>query len=207
MKQSEIVILDYGVGNIGAIQNMLSYLNIDSLITNNLDTISSARKLILPGVGNFGTGMSALRNNGMGEALTQALGDDAKILGICLGFQMLFNSSEEAPDQKGLGLIAGHVKKFSSKQIKQRVPHVGWNAVRPVRDTKLFDTSLVDLRYYFVHSYFVKCDDEDAIAANCNYGGEFVCAVEKNNIFGVQFHPEKSHRFGMEIFSKFASLP
>ena len=207
MKKSEIVILDYGVGNIGAIQNMLSYLNINSLITNNLDTISSAKKLILPGVGNFGTGMSSLRNNGMGEALTQALGDDAKLLGICLGFQMLFNSSEEAPEQKGLGLIEGHVEKFSSKQIKQRVPHVGWNAVRPVRDTKLFDTSLVDLRYYFVHSYFAKCDDEDAIAANCNYGGEFVCAVEKNNIFGVQFHPEKSHRFGMEIFSKFASLP
>jgi glutamine amidotransferase len=202
----KVLIVDYGVGNIASVLNMLKYVGAEGYVSGDADEVRAARKIILPGIGAFGAGMEALRGRGLEQPLKDAIKNGSYVLGICLGFQMLFESSEEWPGGTGIGLIKGIVRHFSVDQHGLRVPHVGWNEITPRPDAQLFTRDMEDLRYYFVHSFYADCQDETAIAATCHYGQDFVCAIEKDRVFGVQFHPEKSHRFGIDTFTRFVKL-
>jgi glutamine amidotransferase len=159
--------------------------------------------VVLPGVGAFDAGVQALRARGLDKGLAAAIQNGATVLGICLGFQLLFETSEEGR-LPGLGLVRGKVVKFSAADPELRVPHMGWNAVSPLRDSVLFATGPEErLRYYFVHSYYADCADRDDVTATSTHGREFACAIERGRLLGVQFHPEKSHRFGMGLFQRF----
>ena len=206
MHTDEIVVIDYGVGNIASIMNMLQFVGAKGNFTRDPETIRNAAKIILPGIGTFQAGMTSLRNYDLEEPIKIALKNGAYILGICLGYQLLFEESEEWPGGTGLGLVQGKVKKFSCEDQGLRVPHVGWNEIIPTEGARLFDSDEEELRYYFVHSYYTECKDSSMIAALCNYGHDFTCAIEMDRLFGVQFHPEKSHRFGVSTFTKFVEL-
>lgn len=197
-----VAIIDYGMGNIASVANMIKKIGGRSIFTKDKEIILQSSKIILPGVGAFDAGIQSLRDDGLDETLTLASTKGSKILGICLGFQLLFESSEEGT-LPGLGLVKGRVRKFAESS-SLRVPHMGWNTVKPSKDSLIFDkNSNEDQRFYFVHSYFADCNESDDIAATSQYGDDFVCAIEKKNILGVQFHPEKSHRFGINLFKRF----
>ena len=199
-----IVILDYDMGNVGSIKNILHKIGEkEVMISRNANDIEKADKIILPGVGAFDSGMNNLKKFGLIEIIQNfALVDKKPILGICLGMQLLGKSSEEG-QQKGLGLIPFVNYKFClSPQYK--IPHMGWDYVKIIDKKCPLVKNLEDeQRYYFVHSYFAKCEDEKNILMTCDYGHEFVAAVAKDNIVGVQFHPEKSHQFGMKLLRNF----
>ena len=202
-----IAIVDYGMGNIASIQNMLKRVDIrDAVLTSDIKQIERADKVILPGVGSFDTGMKNLIASGLISVLnTKALEHKVPVLGICLGMQLLTKKSEEGIEP-GLGWIDAETKKFSfSGEEKLKIPHMGWNYVDVKHDSPLL-TSGVKRKYYFVHAYYVKCNNESDVLATCNYGNEFTCMVNHENIFGAQFHPEKSHRFGIELFENFAKI-
>lgn len=203
----QVVVVNYGVGNIASVVNMLRYIGAEGVYSGDADVILNAKKIILPGIGAFGAGMDALRTAGLEAPMKEAAARGAHVLGICLGFQMLFSESEESPGVKGLGLVEGTVRRFQCEAQGLRVPHVGWNVVKPKPEVTLFDHERDELRYYFVHSYYAECADEAAVAATCDYGHDFVCSVEQNRLFGTQFHPEKSHRFGIDTLTRFVSLP
>lgn len=207
---NNIAIVDYGVGNSGSIQNMLRRVGCKTIITSDKDLIESASGYILPGVGAFDHGINKLKKSGTLKTLeAQVLNKKKPILGICLGMQMLFNNSDEG-DLPGLGWINGSVNKFKFKGYdlykNMKVPHMGWNIVKPHNSQSLFKAIDEEARFYFVHSYYVSCDKEENILGTTKYGHNFVSAVAKNNIFGVQFHPEKSHRFGMTLFENFLEI-
>ncbi|HBY55525.1 MAG TPA: imidazole glycerol phosphate synthase subunit HisH [Coxiellaceae bacterium] len=197
-----IVIIDYGVGNIGSIVSMLNKIGVESVVSSSVIDIQNASKLILPGVGAFDKAMSELNNRGIIQSLCKAvIGDKKPILGICLGAQILGNSSEEGK-MAGLKWIDMDVKRFSNTSF--RVPHMGWNFVKPIRNSILFDASDVqEQRFYFVHSFYMSCKCREDILAISSYGDDFVCAVNRENIYGVQFHPEKSHKFGFNLLKRF----
>lgn len=199
-----IVVIDYGVGNSGSIANMLDYLGFDVCIAAGSSEICKASHLILPGVGAFDPAMARLRASGMIPVLEDAVfGKSVPILGVCLGMQLLGRSSQEGKEA-GLGWLAADTVKLSPPiGVSLKIPHIGWSDVLPRAGARLFSTG-VQSRFYFVHSYHLHCDNSETIAAECDYGGRFTCAVEQGNIFGVQFHPEKSHKFGMELFRRFA---
>ena len=200
-KKNSVAIVDYGMGNIASVRNMIKKIGGNSIFTSNKDEIFKSERIILPGVGAFDAGMSALKSSGLDEVLVSAADNGSNILGICLGFQLLFNSSEEGK-LSGLGLVNGKVKKFNNTSL--RVPHMGWNIIKATSNSILFDKDKNrDQRFYFVHSYFAECEDISDISATCFYGDDFTCAVEKQNILGVQFHPEKSHKFGMELLKRY----
>jgi len=199
-----ISIIDYGVGNVGSIKNMLGHIGVEAEIVSTTDQILKARRLILPGVGAYDSAMTELKNRNLVEVIRQkALEDRTPFLGICLGMQILLDSSEEG-SQPGLGFISGKVVKFNKEKCG-RVPHMGWNTLIPQTTSDLLD-GLVDARFYFVHSYYVTCNNVSDVLANTNYGGEFASCIARNNVFGVQFHPDKSHKFGMKILANFARL-
>jgi len=206
-----ISIVDYGVGNLGSVVNMLKYLGIENKIVSTPSEIDAANKIILPGVGSWDNGVLKLRESGLLDALNKRVIVDKKpILGICLGMQLLLESSEEG-DLPGLGWIAGKVIKFDftpkqQKQSKLRIPHMGWNIVKARELTALSRFDYDETRFYFVHSYHAVTDNDQHVLMTCNYGYEFPCAIHHENIWGVQFHPEKSHKFGMELMKKFAEL-
>lgn len=195
-----ITIVDYGMGNIASVANMIRHIGGRSTTSGDPGTIARADQLIVPGVGHFGAGMAALQQTGLDDAIRQAAGRGATILGICLGMQLLLDGSEEA-EVAGLGLVPGQARRFLPNG-KLRVPHMGWATVRPVRASRLFDTDDSEQRFYFVHSYFAQCTDAADVAATTDYGHAFVSAYERGNLMGVQFHPEKSHRFGMGLFKR-----
>lgn len=196
-----IVILDYGMGNAGSILNMINRIGGTAIISSNREDILQASALILPGVGAFDNGMEKIRSSGLLALIEKkVLVDKVPFLGICLGMQLLFESSEEGVIP-GLGWINGTVKKFKFENQNLKVPHMGWNVVKS--DHLLFKSERPELRFYFVHSYHVNCSDEKNAIAKVNYGYDFVCGVQKDNIYGIQFHPEKSHKFGMEFFLHF----
>ncbi|MEI6766182.1 MAG: imidazole glycerol phosphate synthase subunit HisH [Bacteroidota bacterium] len=200
-----IVIVDYGMGNLGSIANMIHKLGCKSLITADPQAIMSADKLILPGVGAFDHGMNNLHQKGLAAALnTRVVEQKTPILGICLGMQLMGKSSEEGIE-KGLGWIDGGCIKFSfsGDDMKLRIPHMGWNTVNIKKENPLLDNELEDTRYYFVHSYHMQCNDPAQVLATAVYGYEFPCVVWKDNIYGAQFHPEKSHKFGMRLLTHF----
>jgi glutamine amidotransferase len=170
--------------------------------------LKQASKLILPGVGHFDHAMRLLQQSGMREALDEVvLRDRVPVIGICVGMQMLARSSEEG-ELPGLGWIDADVRSFKSHEgaKSMSVPHMGWNDVKPLSSNPLFSELQADARFYFLHSYFMDCDRSEDVLAICNYGSDFACAVQSSNIYGVQFHPEKSHRFGDRLLRNFAGL-
>ena len=205
-----IVIIDYGMGNPASILNMIRKVGGEAILSSSVQDINAATAIILPGVGSFDNGIIKLKNLGVLETLKKRmLQDNIPFLGVCLGMQLLFETSEEG-DEKGLGYISGSVAKFNfvkrqEQQKKMRVPHMGWNEIS-AKDDLLFKGLIENARFYFVHSYYVNCLDDGHSLANCYYGHTFTCAVRKNNIYGVQFHPEKSHKFGMQLFKNFLEI-
>lgn len=194
-------IIDYGAGNPASILNMLKRVGEDSVITSDPLAVKDAERLILPGVGSFDYGMSMLREKGLAEELSnKVLKEKTPVLGICLGLQLMALNSEEG-SADGLGWIKVRVVRFRDTGLI--IPHMGWNKITMRKKSRLFEDLQGDSRFYFVHSYFSECQDSDDILAVSVYGHEFTCAVEKDNILGVQFHPEKSHNFGMKVLKNF----
>lgn len=206
MTFSKIVIIDYGMGNLGSVLNMLKYLGYDATITDEKDKIKNAGKIILAGVGSFDHAIQNLSDLNIICILKEkVLTDKIPILGICLGMQIFGNSSEEG-DLPGLGWVDADVVRFNNNDLKLKIPHMGWNTVKPQKESVLL-LNMSDMnRYYFVHSYYMRCIESKDILLTTHYGFDFTSAVEKGNIYGVQFHPEKSHRHGMNILKNFAEL-
>jgi imidazole glycerol-phosphate synthase subunit HisH len=204
-----VVIIDFGMGNVGSIANMVKKAGGMSVVSSEIRTIAAAKKLILPGVGAFDSGMKNLTDSGIASVLNdKVLGEKIPILGICLGMQLMTKNSEEGIE-KGLGWIRATTIKFNFKNIQGKwcVPHMGWNTVTVKKsDPFIRDIELDHTRFYFVHSYHVACEKEKDVLLTCNYGFDFTAAFRKENIIGVQFHPEKSHRFGMRVFRNFLSI-
>jgi imidazole glycerol-phosphate synthase subunit HisH len=200
-----VIIVDYGMGNMGSIQNMLKRIGATSEITADLGLIGDATKIILPGVGAFDNAMTNINERGLREVLDhKALVDRVPILGICLGMQLLTRSSGEGK-LAGLAWIPATTNRFPD-QPELKVPHMGWNLVHRSRPSQMTEGFEEDARFYFVHSYYVRVEDEAYSMLKTEYGVEFDSAIQKSNIYGVQFHPEKSHRFGMRLLSNFVEL-
>lgn len=201
-----ILIVNYGLGNIGSIQNMLKKVGIKSIISSNVEDIYSANKIILPGVGAFDNGISNLNKLGLIDALeTKVFKDKTPILGICLGMQLFTEKSEEGILQ-GLGWVKAETVKFLNDYRDIKIPHMGWNTIKIEKESFIFNDMFDNPRFYFVHSYYVRCKDDKDIIATTNYGIDFVSVFEKDNIIGIQFHPEKSHKFGMKILKNFGEM-
>lgn len=200
-----IAILDYGMGNLKSIYNMLKKIGVESVITSDTQVIKNADKYLLPGVGSFDNGINSLKSASFFEMLEREVLESKKpILGICLGMQLLTRSSEEG-EEKGLGWIDAKTIKFDLQDKSLSIPHMGWNKTKPTCTDNIFK-SLEENRFYFVHSYHVVCDDEKNILATSHYGETFTCSIHKENIYGVQFHPEKSHKFGMQLLKNFGEM-
>jgi len=202
-----IGIVDYNMGNLASVINAFEIIGANIALERDPAKLKNYDKLILPGVGAFGDAMEHLQENGMDEAVKAYAQSGKPLLGICLGMQLLFESSEEFGNHKGLGLIEGHVVAFDEKRFDQKlkVPHMGWNELFTQRETPLFDGLDKDFYLYFVHSYHAVCEDKYAIGKTY-YGYEFVSAVQKENIYGIQPHPEKSHENGLKIIKNFVNL-
>ncbi|WP_033068640.1 imidazole glycerol phosphate synthase subunit HisH [Thalassospira australica] len=203
-----ITIVDCGAGNIGSIVNMLNYLGIPSCVAEDKLQIAGADKLILPGVGAFDYGMDCLKKLDLIGPLNEAVQErKVPILGICLGMQLLCDGSDEGKSV-GLGWIKGKAKRFDLSYSPEnlRVPHMGWSELKLLRESRLFSNSDRQNRFYFVHSYHVCCDDPEDVVGTVSHGSDVTAVIEKSNVFGAQFHPEKSHRYGMQLFNSFARL-
>lgn len=197
-----ITIVDYKLGNLGSVYNMLSYLGIEAEITSDIDKIIKADKIILSGVGSFDTGILNLNSMDLVNVLDKKVKvDKIPVLGICLGMQLMGKSSEEGI-QAGLGWIDAVSVKFSDESL--RIPHMMWNNARILSKSKLFQGFDASTKFYFAHSYFLKTNDPHLAITTTEYGNEFISAIEFDNILGVQFHPEKSHKFGMKLLRNFA---
>ncbi len=199
----KVVIIDYGMGNLGSISNMLKHIGVDSIISSDHNIIESAEKIILPGVGHFDRAMNNINELNLVEILKKkSLVDKVPFLGICLGMQLMCRRSEEG-NKDGLGLINADVMRFNLDR-EYKVPHMGWNLIEPKNENKILENLDNNSKFYFVHSYFVKVDDESNVLTYTNYANKFASGITNNiNIFGVQFHPEKSHKYGVTLFKNF----
>ena len=198
-----IAIIDYGAGNLQSVKNALDYLKVKSVITSNANEIIKAKKVIFPGVGSFGDGIRALNELDLIDPIMKAIEDNKPFLGICLGMQVLFEKSEESPGVEGLGIFEGTVKKF---KCDLKIPQIGWNQLKIQKESGLFEGVEDKSFFYFVHSYYVNPEDKDIVLATTDYGREFVSAIEKDNIFALQFHPERSGEIGLKILENFCKL-
>jgi len=201
-----IGIIDYGLGNLGSLSNMCQKAGLEARVTDTSEAILSASHLILPGVGTFDTGMRNLESKGLVPVLKEAvLERKIPILGICLGAQLMLESSEEG-DLPGLCWIKGRVVRFHASE-GLKVPHMGWNYLNDIRKHTLYSSMpQIPPRFYFVHSYYFKLAEAADISALCTYGEKFSASFEQGNIMGVQFHPEKSHQFGMQLLHNFSRV-
>ena len=203
-----ITILDYGSGNLNAIRNIYERLNIPFEFADTKEQIQKSDHIILPGVGAFDETVSTLQNKGFIKVLNEkVLEEKVPILGICVGMQMMADSSEEGV-LSGLGWIRGKVKKFDKSLIvgKPKIPHLGWNSIEITKECPLFKNVNSEVGFYFVHSYYYECADEANVVCKTEYGKVFHSAINRGNIYGVQFHPEKSHDNGIQLLKNFAQL-
>lgn len=202
-----VAVINYGMGNIGSIRNMLNFIGADHIVSEDPREIASADRIILPGVGHFDLAMSNLFKRDLVAPLRDAvLGERRPILGICLGQQLLCGWSEEG-NREGLGFVDAEVRRIVPPEGSPlKVPHMGWSQVQFVREDPLIaGLGSGRARFYFVHAYSVRCRDEDDVLGVTDYGGHFVSAFKRGNIAGVQFHPEKSHRYGIQLFRNFVA--
>ncbi len=202
-----IGLINYGMGNLGSVRRTFEILNIENKIINNPSEITICKKLVLPGVGNFSNAMKILNNNGWSEKIIKhSLEEKKPLLGICLGMQLLAKSGTEGGEIDGLGIIEGTVKPFNFENNDFRIPHVGWNSIENIdKNSKILLGIENSTDFYFVHSYYLDTNIENK-AADTNYGSDFCSVVEKNNVFGTQFHPEKSSKSGRKILENFANF-
>lgn len=203
-----IGIVDYGSGNVYAIANIYKRLNIDYLISGNTNELQRATHLLLPGVGAFDETMRILNNSGLKNFLDEMVLEKKKpVLGICVGMQLLAEGSEEG-DLQGFGWIKGYVKKFDESLLEQKphLPHLGWNTVEIQKVHQIFKNIDHQKGFYFLHSYFFDCSHIDDVLGTTNYGLTYASAINRDNIFGMQFHPEKSHLNGLTIFNNFSKI-
>ncbi|TDH23366.1 imidazole glycerol phosphate synthase subunit HisH [Segetibacter sp. 3557_3] len=204
-----MVIVDYGIGNVASIQNMLKKVGIDSQVSGSVADLENAGKIILAGVGAFDTCMQNLQRSGLRDVLdSKVIKEKTPVLGICVGMQMLTHKSEEGTSP-GLGWINGQVVKFNPAKmvVPEKVPHMGWSEVEKATDSTLLKDLPTEPRFYFAHSYHAEIEDPSDVMLWTEYGYRFAAAVARENIFGVQFHPEKSHRYGMQLLRNFATYP
>ncbi len=203
-----ITIVDYGSGNIEAFKNIYKRLNIECEVATTPDEILQAKKLILPGVGAFDETMRILRDSGMIEALNkQVLENKVPVIGICVGMQILSKRSDEG-ELNGLGWIDAEVKKFDVSKLTQKphLPHMGWNTFQAEKESPILAELEPEKGFYFLHTYYFSCNNQDDILTSTVYGDRYTSAVNHDNIFGVQFHPEKSHSNGVQLLKNFANL-
>lgn len=200
-----IAIIDYDAGNIKSVEKAFNYLGAETVLTRDRDVILSADKVVLPGVGSFGDAMARINEYGLKDVILECVKMNKPFLGICLGFQLMFEESEETPEVEGLGIFKGKCIRFS-EAYGLKIPQIGWNSLNFPKESRIFaglsDNSFV----YFVHSFFVKAEDESIVAATSEYGNVFHAAVEKDNVFGCQFHPEKSSDVGLKILKNFLEI-
>ncbi len=202
-----IAVIDYGCGNVYALINVFKRLNISAIATSNIDEIEQAKKIILPGVGAFDFVMKNLNQSGLRQIIEKKVNQDKiDVLGICAGMQILANSSDEGTE-KGLGWINGKVRLFNAENIqyKTKLPHMGWNTVKKEKNL-LFNGISNNSRFYFVHSFYFENKLSENKIGSTVYGKEFTCAINRENIYGVQFHPEKSHQNGQQLLYNFATI-
>lgn len=197
-----MTLVDYGVGNLGSVVNMFRRLGISVHRSSDAAEVESSDRILLPGVGHFDAGAAALADSGLGEAVRGAARRGAPVLGICLGMQLLTAASEEG-DRPGLGLLPARCVKFGGNS-GLRVPHMGWNWIEPASDHPLVASLLSPSKFYFAHSYYAVADDPSIVLAETSYGQQFSSIIGRENVVGAQFHPEKSHRFGMTLLDAFA---
>jgi glutamine amidotransferase len=202
-----ISILDYGMGNLASVRNALDYLGIKNSTINKPSEVKNCGRLILPGVGAFGSAMENLNSAGLTDAIIEHASVRRRpILGICLGMQLLLDQSYEDGIHVGLGLLRGQVKPLSEVCGSLVVPHVGWNSVTPTNQASLLNPNYPESSFYFVHSYYCKLDDVEQVAGTSSYGIEFHSMVESDNVYGCQFHPEKSQKRGLELLNNFSAI-
>lgn len=202
-KNKSIVVVDYGLGNLRSVSKALESVGASVLVSSKPEDVLASAAVVLPGVGAFYRGMENLKKIGMIDTLLKVVAEKKPFLGICLGLQLLFTESDEHTLTAGLGIIEGKVIRFKENL---KVPHMGWNQVmvkEKKTDIKLFEGVPKDSYFYFVHSYFVEPSDKSVILANCEYGQVFSCAVNKDNVYGMQFHPERSSTQGLKILKNF----
>jgi len=200
-----ISIVDYGMGNLQSVEKALAYTGAETRLVTTAEEVASSEKLVLPGVGAFGDAMAHLQQQGMIEALKAYATSGRPLLGVCLGMQLLFDSSEEDPNVAGLGIFSGTVKRFPPN-MGLKVPHMGWNSLMVSPESRVLAGLGNEPHVYFVHSYYLAPADESISAAMTPYGFDFTSAVEKGNVSGVQFHPEKSQQTGLRILRNFAAI-
>lgn len=200
-----VAIIDYGAGNLQSVKKALDYLGYDSVITQDKEIIHSASHVILPGVGSFGDAMESIKERGLEDTIKNAANGEKPFLGICLGLQLLFESSDESEGVQGLGIFKGNIVSIP-KDNGLKVPHMGWNSIDLKQNNGIFKDIDNDSYFYFVHSYYLKNADKEVVAATTQYGVEIQCAVQKGLVCATQFHPEKSSEVGLRLLKNFMSL-
>ena len=200
-----IAIIDYDAGNIKSVEKSLNYLGEEAIITRDHDEIVNSDKVILPGVGAFADAMEKIRHYGLEDTIHEVVEKNIPFLGICLGLQLMFESSDEGPGVKGLGLLPGKILRIP-KSGDLKIPHMGWNSIEIKPQAKLFKDIPNQSYVYFVHSYYLKAQDEQIVAASTEYSTHIHASVESGNVFACQFHPEKSSDIGLQILKNFSEL-
>ena len=205
MADNEVVIIDYGMGNLWSVASAVRFLGFTPVVASDISIISSAESLILPGVGSFRRAMHEIKSASIDQAIFKSLENPkTKLLGICLGMQLLGVSSTEDGLTEGLGLVKNTVTKLiGSNEVSIKIPHVGFNRVQMPKESKLFDQISIDASFYFVHSYAMQILDDSSKYATTTYGQKFVAAIESRQVFGTQFHPEKSQKSGLKVLENF----
>ncbi len=201
-----IAVIDYGAGNLQSVVKALNYIGCDNIITKDKEELLRADGAILPGVGSFGDAMDCMNSSGAASAVLEFAASGKPLLGICLGLQLLFDASDESPDAKGLGLLKGKISKIPNADGTLKIPHMGWNSLDIKKHDGIFKGITGAPYVYFVHSYYLKADDEEIVSSQTNYGALIDASVSCGNIYATQFHPEKSGSVGLKILRNFAAM-